>query len=93
MPVSVQTATPPDLCCRCGYVFEVVTGSRTLRPGDFTVCFGCGELLRYEPDMRTRRTTCEDVAELTPSQVEGVSRAQAAIRARKFRPTMPKERS
>lgn len=93
MSLGIRTPTPVDLCFRCGYAFDGARGDGAPMAGDFTICLSCGELLRYGPDLRTRPTTCEDVAVMTPSQVEGVRRAQAAIRAGKFRVTMPRERS
>ena len=50
-------------------------------PGDFSVCVGCGEMLRYEPDLTLRRASSSEI--LTDLDAEGrslIQKAQETIR-------------
>jgi len=73
--------TPVD-ACRCGYILDMATGKAAPRPGDFSVCLSCGNLLRFTDDLRTRDTTCEDVAVLDEEDIAYIGRVQDAIRVR-----------
>lgn len=45
----------------------------------FLLCRRCGELMRIGEDLAPRRTTCEDVADLTDEQRLAVQRLQEGI--------------
>ena len=72
---------PVDACGRCGYIMDRATGDALPKAGDFTICLACGDLLRFGNDLRTRGTTCIDVADLDDEQRDYIRRAQAFIQA------------
>lgn len=51
-------------------------------PGDFSICFNCGELLTYDTGLRTIVAPAERLADLNPKQRRQVAAARAAIRER-----------
>lgn len=47
---------PPSVCPNCGDVHDAATaadGSGAMpEPGDFTICFNCGDINRYDDNMQ-----------------------------------------
>lgn len=50
------------------------------RPGDLTVCFGCGHLLTFTDDMALRELPREELAELPTEKRNLLERTQRAVR-------------
>ncbi len=51
------TRLPPSLCPHCGYFADAASPSdqnpgAVPKPGDFTLCFRCGEVLHFDDQMR-----------------------------------------
>jgi hypothetical protein len=73
---------PDQVCPHCGHTLELATAASdpgsTPSPGDLTICGFCGELLRFDAELRVHELTAEErvVAEAEP----GVQDAQAVIR-------------
>lgn len=68
----------------CGYMVDhaTVIGERypvVPKPGDFSVCIGCGGWLRYIEDGATRLFDAEDILDLDAEQISLLRRATAAI--------------
>ena len=73
---------PPDKCPWCGKVVNAASGvgSRSApRPGDFSVCDRCGEVLRFGSDLKLARapTNWRDV--LDPDQVRSIELCRAIL--------------
>ncbi len=49
-------------------------------PGDLTVCFGCGEVLTFGPDMDLLLAVASDLDELDPSDLRNVRLMQQYVR-------------
>lgn len=81
------TFLPEDRCPICGYVLDAASpmpGNRrpTPQPGDITLCFGCGEVLWFDAQMKHVRFPPERVATLDRETLAIVRAGQEAIRAR-----------
>ncbi len=79
---------PVSACPSCGYKIEEATfiGKKTKKPkpGDFSLCFKCGEILCFKPDLTVRAAELNDLVNLSPENSAMLDRAQKAIRT--FRP-------
>lgn len=67
---------PTDVCPSCGCVFDRVTGITERfvpKPGDVTICFSCGAVLMFGPDMRTEAAPPDVEADL-PDDVQALIR-------------------
>jgi hypothetical protein len=73
MPV-IHHRHGPSPCPICAKALDVATGRAdtvTPKPGDFTLCDGCGSVLRFAEDMQLRATTQADLAEM-PEELQGM---------------------
>ncbi len=58
---------PASTCPSCGVKLNSATmadakaGRKAPGPGDFSVCIGCAQVLRYEPDMTVRNALPEEL--------------------------------
>lgn len=50
-------------------------------PGDFGICFGCGETLVFDRRLRLRKITAAEVSALDPDEAAELRQTQQAIRA------------
>lgn len=85
-PTDLDLRHDPVPCPNCGYKFDTasnLTGKVSPKPGDFTLCFNCGVLLRFDAQRRPRALTLDDVAELAadPKLAQEIARMQAGVRA------------
>lgn len=67
MRLGPTTTLPEAQCPSCGKIVDraTVVGSRGRpKPGDATVCIGCGEVALFGDDLQLRRPTTKEVAEL-----------------------------
>jgi hypothetical protein len=75
--------TPTCFCLRCGHTFDRasnLTGTGEPKPGDLTLCIGCGQMLRFNEDMTVGIVNkADEFANLTPSQHRKVAIARIAI--------------
>jgi hypothetical protein len=47
-------------CNRCGYLSDAMTGlteGKDARPGDYSMCLGCGHVTMFAPDLTLRELT------------------------------------
>jgi hypothetical protein len=70
----------PSLCPKCGHTLDACTSAKfdgaQPRPGDATVCIGCGAVLSFTDDLSLQE---QDLNELTPDVLREVKKVQAAI--------------
>jgi hypothetical protein len=80
---------PLQGCPTCGYQVDAATLVQKLlpqpqvkrpRPGDFSVCFSCGEMLRFTDAMTLRICDLNDMVGLTPRLGAYLSMVQNAVR-------------
>lgn len=66
--MEVGTHRPPSFTCPvngCGKVLDAATGGKEPpKPGDLTVCAYCINWLVYDPEMRPRLITEDEIIEL-----------------------------
>jgi hypothetical protein len=58
---------PANLCPNCGKELDAATGidpNARPKPGDFSVCLGCGHLMAFGNDLRLRPLTAVEVIEV-----------------------------
>lgn len=71
-------------CVHCGHPFDGVTVlGGTLRPpraGDASVCFACGEVMRFDRRNRVRRMSAREIATLSPDLAAALHATQAVVR-------------
>ena len=51
------------------------------KEADVTVCFGCGELLQFDAELRLLRLPARELASLEPAVKAELRRTQKAVRA------------
>jgi len=78
----------PDSVCLCGYRMtdcdNVHGGDPDPKAGDTSVCLNCGQILKFDSDLRLRKATAAEVRELMrdESAWRTIERAQQLIRER-----------
>jgi len=79
----MATARIPDQNCpRCAYRLTAATGlthDETPEALDLTVCIRCGAALVFEPGLRMRLATEEDLRALDGETREEIARLQATV--------------
>ena len=78
-----ETAIPPSTCPTCGDIHDAaveVAGRGRPRPGDLTVCFGCGTILVFTEKLAERRAEPNDLASLNSTERSELENAQAFLR-------------
>lgn len=77
----------PTDCPQCGKTLDEATcmnaTSLTPKPGDFTVCVYCGEILTFTQSLGVARVDVWLAHGLTPSNRKLLLKAQKVIRERK----------
>jgi Zn ribbon nucleic-acid-binding protein len=76
-----STAIPAAKCPKCGYFMDATCeaynyGGRRPRPGDISMCLGCGYASIFNDDLTRREPTKEEA--LTISLLPEVMKAQIA---------------
>lgn len=85
---------PPALCPECGAAMDAHTPmadgtkARKPQPGDLGICFECGISLVFDDDLRLRKATEEDLADVPPDILEKIFVARLV---RMANPRKPKE--
>jgi hypothetical protein len=51
------------------------------QPGDFSVCFGCGEVLTYDRRLRLQRVAASTLAAMEPEEAANLRETQEAVRS------------
>ena len=77
---------PPPACPECESVLDAATineDGAVPSPGDWSVCFECGAILRFTDDLRMRLAEDTDLASTDDETREHLTRAQAYVRLRK----------
>ncbi len=80
----METRTPPNTCHTCGKVLDAATDTGdapTPRPGDVSICIGCGELMIFTKGLRLRMPTVKEKRDCL--QNPKVMAAQLFIRGRR----------
>ena len=79
-----RAPVPISHCTGCGKLCDDATGlatERNPRPGDFTICFGCGHLMVYSDELTLRDPTNAEVVEVAGDP--RLIAAQRVVAARK----------
>ena len=74
---------------RVGQVNTRAADTPTPRPGDLTVCVGCGAALQFGPKLRLLPLAARELAALEPDERADLQATQAHVRAaiaRNFKP-------
>lgn len=77
---------PPSKCPVCGKTVDAATpfikGQEKARPrpGDVTVCVGCGEICAYTDEMTLRRAELNDLMKMPESDREMIGKVQDMIK-------------
>jgi hypothetical protein len=74
---------PVSQCPTCGYKMDAAslyTGSVKPRPGDFSCCLKCGELMIYTVEMILRVPELVDLMGLDQATMDEITKVQTAIR-------------
>ncbi len=77
---------PESKCPTCGYAMDCATNLENNRApiaGDFSLCFGCAELLCFDDGLRLVVCDLNGSLVLTPEQHTLIERAQRLIRKRR----------
>lgn len=76
-------------CPQCNYKLDAATvangDDRMPDPGDHSVCINCGQVLKYEADLRLRKATAAEIREIMEEAPEAwatIEKAQMFIHAR-----------
>ena len=80
---------PVNVCPTCFYELDCATnttGSRRPRPGDFSVCMKCGEIMVFDESLRFKVPSVSALLELRQLPVEWslVTTAQRLIREHRW---------
>jgi hypothetical protein len=59
-----ETTKTPISVCKCGVKLDCATGDREPRPGDYSLCVECFEILRFDENMWLRSATPDEIAEM-----------------------------
>jgi hypothetical protein len=76
------TDLPPSACPYCDYLTDGAsdpTGKYTPKPGDFSICLACAQLLVFDSGLKLRKPSPAE--EKTAKQLESVQRFQRAVRS------------
>lgn len=75
----------PCACPVCDYYLDCTANANKEtdppKPGDFSVCFKCGALLRWNLEMDMKEATPEDLDELDPDNLKEVYRIVTITRS------------
>ena len=76
---------PESFCPTCGHrldgATDTVSGARKPMPGDFSACFYCGEMLRFNAELKLVLMEKDD-PDLTPELRATLEAAQRWVRTR-----------
>jgi hypothetical protein len=50
------------------------------KPGDLSVCFGCGEVLQFDQHLRQHQLTARELVRLDPDEAALLRRLQSTVR-------------
>ena len=59
-----ETTRTPISYCKCGVKLDCATGDRKPRPGDYSLCVECFEILRFDENLLLRSATPDEIAEI-----------------------------
>jgi hypothetical protein len=75
---------PPKKCPHCGYLVTAASAMRgptpMPKPGDLSVCFGCGEALQFDRRLRLAKITAAELAALGRREAAEFHRVQREVR-------------
>jgi hypothetical protein len=83
----IITRLPTDMCPSCSERLDAASGTELPRPGDFSVCFECGEVLRFTDALGVVAAGAAELErELLPWQLRQLRGMQRDIRERRREP-------
>ena len=59
-----ETTMTPISVCKCGAKLDCATGERKPKPGDYSMCCDCYEILRFDENLWLRSATQDEIAEM-----------------------------
>lgn len=78
----MSSKLPPSQCPACKKVIDAATiasgKTEVPRPGDFTICIYCGEVLRFGPELELIQADLNDLASLDEPTRNFIGRVQQA---------------
>lgn len=78
----------PPQQCSCGYEFDcasdVEDASQRPGPGDFTLCFKCGEIYVFDESMKIQQPTIQKIRDMPADTWFVLEKAQRIIREQRF---------
>lgn len=85
---------PPSACPKCGDVHDAATAAdlsdAVPESGDFTVCFNCGSINRFDDELHVQQVDQEALDSLDAETREMVLHASRSVeRMRRFNLPMP----
>lgn len=78
---------PPCQCPVCGYHVDSaadIEGDSQPSPGDVSICFKCGEILVFNPDLTQSQAPLDSLLKLSPKQRDLLTKAQKMIRRERY---------
>ena len=84
--VAVTAVVPESRCSTCGKVHDRATttqGIHTPKPGDIGVCNCCGEVHRYDDQLKLVQASLNDIMALSPEQRQMIGQMQKSARRRR----------
>lgn len=75
----------PTHCPKCGTFLDAASVLRSghipmPKPGDFTVCIGCGVIMTFGDQLQLQEVSEAELAALKPKELTNVKKIQAAVR-------------
>jgi len=76
------TPTPPSACPGCKRPLQAASsaGNSVPEPGDFSVCFDCGQILRFAQDLTATAAAESELSLLEPAKRALLSSWRARIK-------------
>jgi len=74
--------TPERHCPTCNYVLDAVSnldGSEAPEIGDFSICIGCAEILRFGPSMTLYKPSGDELKALLKADLASLMKARLAV--------------
>lgn len=74
--------TPTDHCPKCNCLLDTVTnmtGQGRPEIGDFSICIGCAELLRFGPSLTVYQPSSEELRSIPKQDFHDLMKARLAV--------------
>ena len=76
-----KTRTPVSICSTCSLELDMASGKRGTSPkeGDVSICKGCGQLAKFDKDLKLIPIEIEDLGDDYEESLETIREAQLLI--------------